>query len=430
MKIVVICAAWLCLGMGLAIADNETPGTPDSLSNAIPEYHNLVAGPGLPMGAGMENVITFNYLTETAIDRSINNHWFSEDRAVGKAGGVFCRLIKNIYVDMPLDYFSVVFSHEYFGHGARYRELWEDNIDYGYDAPPPYGGGGGHATAYINDPITYDELMAIFVGGIETQAIINHKLNMRWMAQKEARYREASLYFWSFQIMYDYVRSTGDPLGEGRDDRDPAEYLYWLNTKAGVADLDNPAMRVSELKSRSTINLVNPFLVFSIYSQLKTYLWDGNTVTSMPMIHVGHVGYLPALRLSLTPFGPQYHLENYVRHGSRVTLVDLHLGDNTFYDSWGGVGLQIQNAFQKDRLSLDIDCNAWKQPGVELTRNGSGVVGDGIGGAVAVTAHYDLSRVANPLTAAVQVGYKSAGFLEGHDLDASPIISIGFGYRH
>ena len=192
----------------MAFADNPNGIIPDDsvcMSPKLPEYYNLMFSPGFHMDPGMENIISFNYLSSLAIDSLIGNRWFSEERIINKAAGATCRLAKNLLIDMPIDYFSVVFSHEYFGHGARYRELSVDNIDYGFDAPPPYGDGGGHASASINDPMTHDEIMTILIGGIETQAIINRKLSMRWMANRKIRYRESSLYYWSFRIMYDYI---------------------------------------------------------------------------------------------------------------------------------------------------------------------------------------------------------------------------------
>lgn len=193
--------------------------------------------------------------------------------------------------------------------------------------------------------------------------------------------------------------------------------------------MNHPLMSVSSLKSRLWINMANPFSLYALYSVYKTYLWDGRTTNGFPMIHFGEIGYLPALRMNLTPLGPEYHLENYFRFDSKVVLLDLRVGDNTFYNSWGGAGLSIQNLYQDRRLSIDVDLLAWKQPGVELVRNTQALVGDGAGGAASLTVHYDLSELENPLALVVQAGYKTAGYAEGFDLDASPIIMIGLGYR-
>jgi len=396
----------------------------------IPEYYNVVYSPNFQMNPGMENIITFNYLSGLATDKIIGNKWFSEKRFTGKIGGIVCRFAKNIFVDTPIDYYSVVVSHEFFGHGARYRELNIENINYGFDAPPPYGDGGGHATAHIEGLISGDELMTILIGGIETQEIINKKLRMRWMANKKIRYHESSLYNWSFRIMFDYIMATKNDLGENKDGKDTSEYLILLNEKAGINDLSNPEMDVDYLKSRLWIDFVNPFSWYSLYCMYKTYLWDGNSATKVPMMHFGNIGYLPALRMGLTPFGPEYHLENYFRLNTSAVLFDLHIGDNTFYNSWGGLDFSVQNIFNRRRLAIDFDLSIWKQPGIDLLMNKTDEVGKGGGGAISFTGHYDFLVSKNPVSAVIQLGYKTAGYSEGLDLDASPILMFGLGYKN
>ncbi len=189
-------------------------------------------------------------------------------------------------------------------------------------------------------------------------------------------------------------------------------------------------MTVSELKSRNRVNLINPFLWYSLYVQLKTHLYDGNSSADLAMIPIKHFHYLPSLRMPLTPFGPEYHLENYLRFNTRVALVDVHVGDKRFYRSWGGVGVSVQNVLQRKRLSVDIDLAAWKQPGLELIRRAEGFKGEGTGGSLSFTGHYDLSTARKSASVLLQLGYKSAGYLEGYDLHASPIFMIGLGYRH
>lgn len=68
---------------------------------------------------------------------------------------------------------------------------------------PCCGKGGGQASANIpNGLISDQELLAIWQGGIDIHPLIDRDLSLRWLAKKEVHYREASLYFWSWQIMY------------------------------------------------------------------------------------------------------------------------------------------------------------------------------------------------------------------------------------
>lgn len=412
----------LLLIFGIETARTES----DTADYSIPQYYGLYLDPELTIPTGAKNMLTINYLTELGIENTIGSKWFEEKKPLSRGAGAVLRFFKSRFIDLPADYFLPVFSHEFFGHGGRYRELNIENIDYSFETPPPYGSGGGAASTNIDgSTITKHELIAIYIGGYEAQNSINSNLNMRWVAKKKIRYREASMYFWSFQIMYDYMMDT-----QNFEERaDPAQYTKLLNENAGITDLNNPIMSIKGLKNRYRLNLVNPFLLFSIYTQVKTYMYDAELVADMPMIRTKYFEYLPSFRTVLTPFGPAYHLENYLRFESKVALVDLHVGDNAFHKSWGGVGLSILNVIEKPRFSLDMELQSWNQPGLDLKRNETGLFGDGFGGAAALTGHYELSEKEHPLTAILQLGYKSAGYLEGYPLHSAPILSAGLGCR-
>ncbi len=195
-------------GAQSTLADGST-----STAEFIPEYHNLVFNSGLTVNSGSENTLSFNYLSSLAMEKSIRNHWFSEKTLVAKAGAIACRVTKSVLIDDPLDHIAVVWAHEYFGHGARYRELEIDDVTYSIDAPPPYGDGGGSASSSTEgESFTPHEVAAIYIGGFEVQSAIDRLISMRWVANKTIRYRESSLYFRSFQIMYDYIMGLKDDL--------------------------------------------------------------------------------------------------------------------------------------------------------------------------------------------------------------------------
>ncbi|MEZ4762855.1 MAG: hypothetical protein R3C26_06525 [Calditrichia bacterium] len=50
----------------------------------------------------------------------------------------------------------------------------------------------------------------------------------------------------------------------------------------------------------------------------------------------------PAFRSGLTPFGIEYHFENYLRFNRKVALLDLSYGDQSLDNTWGGVGVSVQ----------------------------------------------------------------------------------------
>lgn len=377
------------------------------------------------MESGAANVVTAHRAIAKGEDRIVGNRWFPENTLSGKSGGMALRFFKLFALDMPIDYFSAVLTHEYFGHGARYREFKISHVDYGFDMPPPYGAGGGQAAVDIpGTALSNHQLLAIWTGGLESHALINRTLGMRWMAGKSINYREASLYFWTWQISFNYINGSVNDLS--LTENDPRAYVRIINANAGFNNPDSLSMSLAYLQRRNRIGLLNPFLWFTLYTQLRTYLWDGNSSNRLPVIPVGDLGYLPSFRLGLTPFGPEYHFENFVSAYGRIVLVDFRLGDETFHRSWGGIGLYIQNFCDAGSASFDVRLDFWQQPRLDFGPVPIEHKGGGSGGAFAVRAFY-------PLAAAVagvgEVGYKSVGFLEGFSLDASLIVGVGLAFN-
>ena len=403
----------------------------DEYSLSSRSYMSLVYDPGLTMRSGAENLLAIHGGLAWAEDRFVKTRWFSENTFLGKGGGIIGRSAKYILIDVPVDYFLAVFAHEYFGHGARYREFGIENVHYGFDWPPPYGPDGGEATAHIGPGIiSMQELTAILAGGIEAHStVMNQLLSLRWTAKREITYREASAFYWSWQIMFNYIISTRDALATVVDRNDISVYVRLLNEHAGYTDPDSLLMDIEYLKNRTLISVANPYLFYSVYAIVKTYLWDGSISTGFPMLNIGGIEYRPSFRVTWAPFGLEYHMENFIKVKSRVFLVDLRIGDQTFYQSWGGVGFLVKNLYETNRFSFDVRLDVWKQPEIEI---GDPRIykGGGLGGGFSVRSHYHLEGSQSPIAAVIELGYKSPGFVEGYVLDSSPIIMFGIAIRN
>jgi hypothetical protein len=129
------------------------------------------------------------------------------------------------------------------------------------------------------------------------------------------------------------------------------------------------------------------------------------------------------------PFGPEYHLENYLRFGETTSLVDIRIGDQTFHGSWGGIGASFFHVVAWRRYFTDLNVGIWHQPKLLLGEAPGTSKGGGLGGGISVRGYYDVPISPSSLSAVIELGYKSVGFLEGYPLDALPILIIGIGYR-
>lgn len=395
-----------------------------------PIYFPILYSPSMNMRSGAETILSVHKGITVLEDNYIGTHWFSESNIFGKTGGITGRLAKYAFLDVPVDYFSIVIGHEYFGHGSRYREFDIEAIQYSFDLPPPYGFGGGGANKDGALPVSYQELVSIWSGGLEIHPLINKNLSLRWIAKNEMNYREASQYFWSFQILWTYLQDTNEDIFDGTSDNDIRAYIRFINSQAVYTDPSIIKMSVQDLKSKMMINAVNPFIFYSLYSIIKTYLWDGNISNEVATVNLGGLNYLPSLRAGLTPFGVEYYLDNYFRYKEMVGLINIRYGDQTIYDFGGGIGLLVQNIYSPSKFSFDINVNIWNQPGLKFGNDQAEIKGEGIGGALSIRGYYDFPDNKFPISAVVELGYKSVGFLEGYTLDSSPIFALGIAIRN
>ena len=79
--------------------------------------------------AGAQDLLTAQHLLATEEDRWLPLKIGTERSRRGLALGIFYRSGKFLLLDMPQDHFLMVVAHEVFGHGARFRELGEGQLD-------------------------------------------------------------------------------------------------------------------------------------------------------------------------------------------------------------------------------------------------------------------------------------------------------------
>lgn len=412
------------------------------VSDSSRSFLTLAYDPKFTERAGIEDVYTVHYGITRAEDMLLGTSWFPENTVLGKAGGILLRSAKSYFLDLPFDNFSFVFAHEYFGHGMRFREFNNGAIKY-HLSYPLYGSGDSWAYSVGNTVMSYQQAISLFEGGIEAQVLLNRRIAMDWMATDEMNYRDASMYFLNFLSYYTSMTQTPEDKPFYYSPDDPGDYIRFLNEEAGYTNMGHLKMSVQAYRSRAELNIVNPFFFYSLYCFLKTYLWDGNASSGFPAFEIGKVRYLPMLSSIMTPFGIEYNIENYLRIGSITSLIDLKVGDQTFYPFWGGLSVHLQNIASWRSWSADANIDFWKQPKLMVT--GSQVVwnrnrwsvynipgtfkGGGFGGAISIRGYYHFDVLGNSLAAVAEVGYKSVGFLEGYSLDASPVLMVGIAYR-
>lgn len=385
--------------------------------------HLILLQPDLDARGGAESMLWPHSLLTRWEDDRLGTRWSDESAVRGKALGLARRLARFALLDVPVDYFTVVLLHEFWGHGGRYREFDIDGVDYGFDLPPPYGDGGGHASVNLETGAVSDQqLMAVWTGGFEVQQLLQRSLRTRWVRTGHQHHREASLYFWSLQIAMNYVGDTSEELAGLSHFNDPQAYVYYLNFSHGYTDPDRFPYTVADLKRSQSRNALDPFVYLSLLTQMRSYLWSGYQTKALPMIRLGPVRYLPALHTAMSPFGVETKVENYLRTEDVLLVISLNRGDETFNSGWGGVGVSVSPLWNRGGLTIDSRFEIWRQPRLG-GRTLSATPRQRTGGLVTLR----LQKALGPegVDGVLELGYKTSGFLEGYVLAASPIMSVG-----
>ena len=395
---------------------------------AQPRY-GLVADWPLTAEAGAENVLAAHRATVALEDRYLPARLFGEHTVLRKAAGIGVRAARLVLLDHPLDYLGFLVQHEVFGHGARYREFGWEQAGYRLSLPPPYADGSGSASFVIPDGgRTRDEVIAAAMHGAHASAVLARRIERNAVERGALHYREGLLYLRAGSDLLHYALTAEEqPFGPGGHD-----VLNWLdnvNRKAAFDGVEG-ALTLRAVQSQALVGFLDPMLWIGAVAVVKTYLFEGETRLPVPMLRLGEVRYLPAMRFGWSPFGTEMILDQTLALDGRVLRLRLRRTIPTLYDGWGAeVG--AANLLRRGPLALDARLAVWDQPPLRLDPADIGedgslrTTGEGFGAAASATAFLalPLGRLRSGLM--LEVGYKSVGFVGGERLGAGPIARFG-----
>jgi hypothetical protein len=366
----------------------------------------------MTVSAGASVTLTAGQVLAGVEDAFIPLRLVDDRGRMRRAANMTYRVLKLYFFDAPQEAWLPVANHELFGHGGRLRELFDGDIGYQLDAPPPYGHGGGATFFEFDREPTIEESLAVSAGGMEANGVAAEALARVVLASGRMQYRDALRYLGFELDTIDYVLSTGDrPTLPGHDVGDFLEtYNEW-----GVANGVRPTT-ARTLRRRALVGLANPLFAYAIYSVGVSYAWQGSRSFGVPMIRLGTFRYLPIARFRLTPFGTEWAIDNSVIKGGRIVEANLRIGDTPDARTWG-IGAHAVPFRTWRRWTVQGGVDIWRQPDM--------------GGAVFATFNHAVPRVAlarRTFGVALQGGYKTHGFLPGEPLGAGFVFRAGFAF--
>jgi hypothetical protein len=414
----------------LPIVFDKAPECPKLFSDAD---YNLGWDLNMSPYAGGEDILFGLRAVERIEGYFLGNNPICTSRALQSQ---IWRLSELITVWLPLNYLSIVADHEVFGHGYRIRDLGKGRAkvaSYHIGVPIPYGPGGGATHYSITDAYTTSNATAVAMAGVESTAILAGLTKFKWLEAGKVDPRQTAMYILGQFDLPLYVGDLKVRNDEKLDGHDINDYIKTLNLTYTKSKLD-----VGNMYTLSLINLADAFTYYSIYS------WFRYVITGLegpiPMIRIKDYGWLPGARMGLTPFGPEYFLENYLMKEKVPYTFYLKWGNHSD-NNYAGVGFFAPTIYKINRWIFGARFDAWFQPKY-LSQQGNQPL---------LKLENDVPNPSNPLYSyseqekkiagfslsglisfnikgnsglQLELGGKTKGFLPGNALDASPITRV------
>ncbi len=319
------------------------------------------------------------------------------------------RLGKIIFMDGILSSYAMIAQHEFFGHGYRGREFGISGI--GYKIAVTHGVTYFPIAQY--NRLTYIQQAAISTGGMEATTILSQNVRQQWFLEQRIDRRDAELFVVSAMDQPNYI------FGAKRDrtsvGNDVHAYIQEVNSWHG-----NTALSLHRLRKMAWWDMLD-FTIYNAYYSICKYIIEGAFTSQLFMFEIQDYKYLPTTRTLLAPWGPEFQLQNHIvtpKHA--LWQVNLRYGRNSFINSFG-IDVHMQPVYTYENFTFGNKFYLWRQPSLKY---GSAAATKNIFGAADfVSVEYPVNKTFMWLG---ELGYKTAGFIQGDPLASSIVIRLGF----
>lgn len=337
----------------------------------------------------------------------------------------------------PINSFADVVQHEVFGHGYRVRSIGATVDRYSFEAPQPYGSGGGATTWVPNYTTTLGQFQAVNIAGLEAENILARQLKLKWLVDRRIDPRIGSMYEQAqlAPLLYSFVPSIESNEVEGEEELNPIfnshdveAYLEMLNTM-----YPDDFLSMGSLRQSLIWNLIDPMFYYEI-AGFWYYVFTGKSLY-IPMIKIGSVSCLPNISVQLAPYGLEYYLENYLVYKNSPIYTYIKGGKYNQMEYFG-CGIHYDEIFKGENVSIGMRFDLWSQPNflfdwtleqflekVRPINTISESFEKKLGMSASIVSRY---RIKDTLTFFYSdLGYKTKGYLPGFPLQSSPTVRLG-----
>lgn len=413
-------SAWLA-ATGVAEAAEPPPENP----------YVFVTDGAIGMEPGVRTANAVSKVVLAADDVLAEAVRLDESRPAGKAVGIAGRVAKGALLDVPLVLVQVSAVHELLGHGARARELDLDPT-YTFRLVPPYRG-------LFSGPEEEDEVVRIATTSYEESAVIDEDIAVElagfeasaasvWWMQAGIAQRDGWMHVRDLLVYgayrLDHVSTLAVNQGGPFDpatSNDVEAYLTTLQMRTNRWRSEDREAMGRNLQLGYLVGLADPLLWTTAYHAVVTHGVHGRRQARVAMPRVGGWSLLPALRYSLTPFGPEHGVDLFARRGEPLYNLYARAATGGVLRSYG-VGGRAFGLPVGDGRRLGGEVDLWWQPDLMFERLQAYDRPQQLGAQLGL--HVDWP-IAERVGLVGKLAYKTEGYVLAQPLGAGPVGYLG-----
>ena len=268
---------------------------------------------------------------------------------------------------LPLNTWAFLLNHEYFGHGARGRDL--DFQEIGYEIPIQWPWPRSASARFNVNYNHIDESILLDIAGVEANTWLSYQTHRKLLINSDDYGNHILFYYLTENDLLSYVRFTTKQLLENDPDlssgNDINNYYEDLMHKYGGIKNIVADYRLSHRLEHQVV-----FGMYDFYGYLgyKLYDWSNNWLSGKhnynfnpPYLEVLGKQFLPGTRVALTPWGVEYYLDIYLKRDTYVDTFYFRKSDGYFEDFWG-CGMALENIYFREDMSYSFIIDIYNQP--------------------------------------------------------------------
>ncbi|NBV42931.1 hypothetical protein EBR96_09230 [bacterium] len=354
------------------------------------------------------------------------------DRAIFPSQDIFSQTLYNVALGYSVDYFSMLVVHEYYGHGARFREF---GVEDSYYLPFRWlSFSEGWAAYQWYKPLNLDQNLLLRASGSESNTLAAIRFQ-KYLLSDPAFFSEHYYYYLlnKFEQLGYLTRSRdmNGPLVESSDDM--MSYYYLLSQKYPNKDI-NSFYRNSDLLRREALFGTLDIALYaswklmewgnSFFSGAGTYSWN------LPRLSFLGKPCLFGTWTSLTPWGPEFMVNlDVLEPGHTINTFYIRKSDGNLEQFWG-MGFELGSFLRLGHSSCGLGIDIFNQPTISDGSDNRIPIGNQTGFSVSLTPRTQLfENEHQTLEFEGKFTYKTEGYIIGAPFSEGPYCYAGLKYE-